>query len=140
MDLGTFGAILKYAIDIEGGAAGYYDSLAALAPAENKAQVAEMAAASRKNKQVLERTKRMEMQEMILEAISGLDTANYDIAFVAPSDYKAGMAHAVAIEGKAASFYCDSASKLGFLGNVKRILEKMGKEREARSAKLRSLQ
>ena len=140
MQLGTFGAILKYATDIEEGAASYYDSLAALASAEVKALAGEMAAASRKNKQILERTRRMEMQEMILEAISGLDTASYDIAYGAPSDLKTGIAHAVEIEGKAASFYCDSASKLGFLGNVKRTLEKLGKDREARSAKLRPLQ
>lgn len=140
MQLGTFGAILKYATDIEEGAATYYDSLAALASGDVKAAASEMAAASRKNKQILERTRRMEMQEMILEAISGLDTVNYDAAFSAPYDLKAGIAHALDIEGKAASFYTDSASKLGFLDNVKRALEKLGKDRGARSARLRSLQ
>jgi rubrerythrin len=140
VQLGTFGAILKYAADIEEGAATYYDSLAALAPAEAKAVACEMAASSRKNKQILERTRRMEMQEMILEAISGLDSSNYDAAYSAPSDLKAGIAHALEIEGKAASFYCDSASKLDFLGNVKRTMEKLGKEREARLVRLRSLQ
>jgi rubrerythrin len=139
VELGTFGAILKYATEMEEGAAGYYDSLAALAPPEAKALATEMAAASRKNKQILERTRRMEMQEMILEAISGLDTANYDTTYGAPSGFKEGVAHGVEIEAKAASFYCDSASKLGFLGNVKRTLEKLGKEREARAAKLRAL-
>lgn len=140
MQLGTFGAILKYATDIEEGAASYYDSLAALAPPQAKALAVEMAAASRKNKQILERTRRMEMQEMILEAISGLETADYDAAYGAPSDLKAGIANAIDIEGKAAAFYSDSAAKLGFLGNVKRTLEKLGKEREARVLKLRSLQ
>jgi rubrerythrin len=140
VQLGTFGAILKYATDMEEGAATYYDNLAALASGDVKAAASEMAAASRKNKQLLERTRRMEMQEMILEAISGLDTVNFDTAFGGPHDLKAGLAHALDIEGKAASFYSDSASKLGFLGNVKKTLEKLGKDRVARSARLRSLQ
>ncbi len=140
MELGTFGAILKYATDIEDGAAAYYDGLAALASGEVKEAACEMAAASRKNKQMLERTRRMEMQEMILEAISGLDTATYEVVFSPPSDLKAGIANALVMENKAVSFYGDSASKLGFLGNVKRTLEKLGKDREGRAARLRFLQ
>lgn len=136
MQLGTFGAILKYGIEIEDGAAGYYESLALLASGETKNLVCEMTVASKKNKQILERTRRMEMQEMILEAISGLDTAKYDTNFEPPKDLKSGLSRAFEMEKKSVFFYNDSASKLDFLGNVKRTLEKLGKEREVRAEKI----
>ncbi|MBM5804738.1 MAG: hypothetical protein FJZ49_01480 [Candidatus Verstraetearchaeota archaeon] len=137
MQLGTFGAILKYAIEIEDAASLYYDELVKKASEGSKTSISELSNASKKNKQALERTRRMEMQEMILEAISGIDTVNYDAKFDVPADFKAGLMNAVEIEKKATAFYSDSSKKLGFLPNVERILEKIGKEREARIEKIR---
>jgi len=137
VQLGTFGAILKYAIEIEDAASLYYDELVKKASEGSKTSISELSNASKKNKQALERTRRMEMQEMILEAISGIDTVNYDAKFDVPADFKAGLMNAVEIEKKATAFYSDSSKKLGFLPNVERILEKIGKEREARIEKIR---
>lgn len=137
MQLGTFGAILKYATDIEEGAASYYDSLAALAPPQAKALAVEMAAASRKNKQILERTRRMEMQEMILEAITGIDSDNYKADKEVSSDEDANLRKAVEIESNAKRFYEESMEKLGFLPNVKKTFAKLAAERQDRLNKLK---
>lgn len=139
MELGTFGAILKYGIEIEESAAAYYEKLGAKSEGEAKRLACDFSNASKKNKQLLERTRRMEMQEMILEAITGLDTANYDCPADLPEDIRAGISRAIEMEQRASRFYADAASKLGFLGNVKRTLEKLSKEREERAKKLQAL-
>jgi len=139
VQLGTFGAILKYAIEIEDTASLYYDELAKRAPEGPKTIVSELSNASKRNKQTLERTRRMEMQEMILEAITGIDASNYEVKFDISADFKAGLANAVEIEKKASAFYSDSSKKLAFLPNAARTLEKVGKEREARIEKLKAL-
>jgi rubrerythrin len=139
VQLGTFGAICKYAIEIEDAAGRFYDSLAAKVPEGQKALLCEFADASRKNKQMLERTRRMEMQEMILEAITGIDTVDYDCKFDVGSNAKEGFKNAIEVEQKASRFYADSALKLGFLGNVKKTLEKTGKGREDRAKKIQAL-
>jgi rubrerythrin len=139
VQLGTFGAILKYGTEIEDAAAAYYNRLGAMAGEEARGLICDLANGSRKNRQTLERTRRMEMQEMILEAITGLDTVNYDFGSDPPEDFKGGVSKAVAMEQKASRFYTDAASKLGFLGNVKRTLEKLAKDREERSKKLQAL-
>jgi rubrerythrin len=139
VQLGTFGAILKYGTEIEDAAAAYYDRLSAKAGGEAKSLISDLSNGSRKNKQILERTRRMEMQEMILEAITGLDTVNYDCSPDPPEDLKAGISKAITMEQKASHFYMDAASKLGFLGNVKKTLEKLAREREERAKRLQAL-
>ncbi len=139
MQLGTFGAILKYGTEIEEATANFYDALGALASGDVKNAIDEMAVSSRKNRQTLERTRRMEMQEMILEAISGLDTVSYDSVRDPPKDLRSGIAKAIEMEEKASRFYLDAAAKLEFLGNVKRTLEKLAREREERVKKLKVL-
>jgi rubrerythrin len=138
VQLGTFGAILKYAIEIEDAASLYYDELAKKVPEDAKMSIYELSNASKKNKQTLERTRRMEMQEMILEAITGIDTVNYVVKFDVPSDFKTGLMNAVEIEKKASAFYSDSSKKLGFLPNVGKTLEKLAKEREVRAEKIKA--
>ena len=138
MQLGTFGAILNYAIEMEGSSSTFYEGLAEKAPEKVKAVISEQAVASKKNKQTLERTRRMEMQEMILEAITGMDTVSYDAKKEMPHDFKAGLTSALEIETKAALFYRDASKKLGFLPNASKTMEKIGREREARVEKLKS--
>jgi rubrerythrin len=138
VELGTFGAILKYAIDAEDAATNFYAKLSEKADGESKALLSGMSGASKKGKQTLERVRRMEMQEMILEAITGLDTVNYECKYEAGGDLKEGLKNAAAIENAAAKFYADAAAKLGFLGNTKNVLIKRGKEREERGKKLQA--
>jgi len=139
LQLGTFGAILKYAIEIEGKAAEFYAKLSSKASGDAKAVFSDLSNASSKNVQALERTRRMEMQEMILEAISGIDTENYEVPCGEAEDVKGAIACAIEMETKAAKFYSDSASKLSFLANVKRSLEKVGRERLERVERLKKI-
>lgn len=137
MQLGTFGAILKYAIEIEDAASKFYDELSQKAPEVLKGSIREFSDTSKKNKQTLEKTRRMEMQEMILEAIVGIDSSNYEAKFESP-DFARGVNSAVGIEQKASLFYFDSSKKLGFLPNAARTLDRIGKERETRIEKIRA--
>ncbi|MGA2573858.1 MAG: hypothetical protein ABSF36_06655 [Candidatus Methanomethylicaceae archaeon] len=137
MQLGTFGAILKYAIEIEDTTSKFYDGLSQKALENAKGSICEFSDASKKNKQTLEKTRRMEMQEMILEAITGIDSTNYEAKFEIP-DFAGGANNAVGIEQKASSFYFDASKKLGFLPNAARTLERIGKERESRIEKIRA--
>lgn len=139
MQLGTFGAILKYAIEIEDAATQYYDELAKKAPEGAKACIYELSNSSKKYKQILERTRRMELQEMVLEAITGMDTLNYAVKFDTSVDFKTGLNNAVEIEQKVSAFYSESSKKLGFLPNASRTLEKLSKERVARIKMIKPL-
>ena len=139
MQLGTFGAILKYAIEIEDAATRHYEELAKRAPDGAKARIYELSNSSKKNKQTLEKTRRMELQEMVLETITGIDTLNYEVKFDTTVDFKTGMNNAVEIEKKASAFYSESSKKLGFLPNARRTLEKLSKERVARIEIIKSL-
>ncbi len=139
MELGTFGAILKYAIEAEDAASIFYAKLSEKADGDCKAQLSGMSSASKKSKVMLERIRRVELQEMILEAITGLDAVNYDSKYDAGGDLKDGLKNAVAIEKNTAKFYAEAAAKLGFLGNTKSVLIKMGKEREERGKKVQAL-
>ena len=138
MQLGTFGAILKYAIVIEGSSSLFYEELTKKAPEDKKKALREFVEASKKNKQTLEKTRRMEMQEMILEAIAGIDTVNYETKLDATS-FKEGISCALEGEKKFSTFYADSSRKLGFLPNAGRTMEKIGKEREGRIDKIKAL-
>jgi len=80
----------------------------------------------------------MNVAEMILEAITGLNSENYSASFEVPGDQKAGAAKAMELEKKASAFYSDAAKKIGFLPDVKRTLEKVGKERAERAQKLKA--
>jgi len=139
VQLGTFGAILKHAIELEGSSSLFYEELAKKAPEDKKKIIREFVDSSNKNKLTLEKTRRMEMQEMILEAITGIDTSNYETKLNTPADFKEGATCAFQSEKKAAAFYTDSASKLSFLPNASRTLEKIGKERESRVEKIKAL-
>jgi hypothetical protein len=137
VQLGTFGAIVKYAIEIEDASSKFYDGLSLKAQEAAKVSIREFSDASKKNRQILEKTRRMEMQEMILEAITGIDSANYEAKFEIP-DFMEGVNSAVGIEQKASLFYFDSSKKLGFLPNAARTFERIGKEREARIEKIKT--
>ena len=138
MQLGTFGAVMRHAIELEDSASKFYGELAQKAPAGARAGIQELSDASRKNKQLLEKTRRMEMQEMILETITGIDTTNYNTSFDA-TDYKVGLENARGIERKASLFYSDASKKLIFLPNAAKTLEKIGMERENRIQRIKVL-
>ena len=113
--LNQFGAILTYAIELEGNIASYYETVGDADRAKS--------ATKRKNK--LERIRRENVVEITLEPIDGLDEADYVFNFENTSDE--GQS---AIEVTASQFYEDVAPKIN-VRQAQRGLERAGKEHRA---------
>lgn len=115
MSLNTFGAILTYAIELETSLQTYYTS----AGNSDRARDAD------KRRVKLERARRENVLEITLEAIDGLDEANYSLNLADTS-----AAGQQAVEQMAARFYADVAPKIN-VREAQRLLEKCGKEHTA---------
>lgn len=113
--LNTFGAILSYAIDLEARLTAYYKS----------AGDAARAADADKRRVNFERVRRENVTEIKLEAIEGLNEADYALNLDDAS--AAGMA---AVEATAARFYADVAPKIN-VREAQRALEKAAKQHQA---------
>lgn len=129
MELGTFGAIFRFALEIEAQTAAFYEALA-----EGKlAEIGDsLARESRKRVRRLERARREGVQEMILESIQGLDSDDYQVETSADLD---PWEQAIALEERAARFYSDAAEKMPMRG-VARIFQRMARESADRQARL----
>ena len=77
MELGTFGAIIRFALGLEEQAADFYS---AVPQGELAALFGPLAERSRERIKRLERARRELVSEMILESITGLDGADYQVA------------------------------------------------------------
>lgn len=124
MDLATFGAILSFAIDLETRAAAFYESATPLHD-----QFATLASAARKNQKQLERLRRENVAEMILEPITGFDSEDYTPDFTPAPDASPATVVAQAAEMQATfqRFYETAAEKLP-IKEVSRKLSKMAKQ------------
>ncbi len=113
--LNTFGAILTYAIELESRLGEYFRN------AGNNDQ----ASAADKRRAKLERARSVYVLEITLEAIEGLDEANYAMNL---TDTSAAGQKAVA--ATAARFYNDVAPHIN-VRDAQRLLEKCAKEYSA---------
>ncbi len=121
MELSTFGAILRFAIELEKGAAAYYER-AAQAAASSPQGLSDLAQAHHKRRQLAEQTRRENVTEMILEPIYGLREEDWRVDLEG-----AGWGQAVALEGKLRGFYIAAAAKVS-IPQVARILRRMAEE------------
>ncbi len=135
MELGTFGAILGYAMQLEEGAAGFYE---AAARGSLQAAFGELARSSRKRLRRLERDRREGVAEMILESITGLDSDAYRMDLNSEADETELLRQAQALEETAARFYRDAAVKMP-VREVTRSLTRMAQENEKRAAELEKI-
>ncbi len=113
--LNTFGAILSHAIELEARLSAYYSGLGAAAKAK----------AAQKRRRKLERARRENVVEIMLEPIVGLDAADYALDLADAS--AGGQAAAAQV---AARFYRDVAPKINVRA-AQRTLERCGREHEA---------
>jgi rubrerythrin len=121
MKLGTFGAILNYALQIEEQTASFYRTAAQDHPG---GLFADLARRAHKRLERLERARREGVAEMILEPISGLDGDDYVVVLnpeTAPAE------QALALEKAAARFYRDAAKKMP-IREIVRLFERMAGE------------
>jgi len=113
--LNTFGAIMTYAIELEGRLHAYYQA----------AGIGERAREADKRRSKLERVRRESVLEITLEAIDGLNEADYDLDLNDVTTVGQGVA-----EKTAARFYAEVAPKIN-VREAQRALEKIGKEHAA---------
>ncbi len=128
MNLGTFGAILRFAMELEEHAATFY---AAAAQTGAEAPFEAFARSARKRLKRLERARREGISEMILESITGLDGDHYRVSPGPGTD----AAEMPALEEAAVCFYRDAAAKLP-IREVVRLFERLAREHERQRARL----
>ena len=135
MDLATFGAILSFAIDLEGKAAQFYESATSL-----HEHFATLASAAQKNGKQLERIRRENVAEMILEPIADFDSEDYTPNLALSSDASPAdvVAQAGEVEAAFQRFYETAAEKLP-IKEVSRRLTKLARQHQQSQADLAAL-
>ena len=128
MELGTFGALFAFALELERRALAFYEA----APASLAAEARPLAAGSRKRLGRLERARQEGISEMILEAITGLRSEDY----APPAEAGAWPDVAAALEGTAARFYRDAAAKVP-IAETARLFARLAEENDQRGQELR---
>ncbi len=133
MELGTFGAVLKFALELEQQAAAFYEAGAQGGLAE---RFGDLARGSRKRIRRLEQARRELVNEMILESITGLEEEEYRIELDAGAGEPERLRQAQALEETSARFYRDAAAKMP-IREVVRLFERLARENDKRLARLR---
>lgn len=139
----TFGSVIRFALELEKGAAGVYEELAGEPSVAAAAEMFKaLSDAHKKRGNLLEQTRQQKLNEMILEPIQDMKRENYLIDVKTPKgvDVKAAARFAAKIEETSARFYADS-SKIAktIMAEGSRIMDKLGKENQANKAKLDAL-
>jgi len=129
MELATFGAVLSFAISFEQELEAFLRKLQASASGELSGRLAQAIEAAQKREKLLERVRRENIAEMILEPISGFRSEDYtlgDVPGVSAETLTGALRKA---EQTAVSFYALGAQKLS-IPEVKRIFERLAREHE----------
>ena len=135
MELATFGAILGFALTLEEKRALFYE---ASAQADVGVLFEELARGARKRLARVERTRREGVAEMVLEPISGLLAAQYQVE-VTPTENQASLVQkAIVLEETVLRFYRQAAGKMP-VREVARIFTRMADETEGHLQDLHAL-
>ena len=140
MELTTFGAILRFAINLEAEAEQRYHRAAeAAGPSPAGESLRALARAKRKRRQTLERARQENVAEMILETIRGLDGADFAApALSVGGSLTATLASLATFEERCAAFYSAAGQKIG-LAEVARIFDRLAREDEEHRQKALAL-
>jgi len=135
--LTTFSAVLSFAVELEGESARFYEAAAKVA--DDLAETFEnYARRSTKRQQRMVAVRQDNITEIILEPISGLNRADYQIAIVVPTDRQQAVALAIELETNAEKFYVEAEPKLN-VTEPRRAFQKMAQENEERIAELKAV-
>lgn len=142
MPLKNFGSILNFAAELETADYNFYKTAAANpAGADQKTILESLAEEKKKNEELMLRTCRESVCEMILEPIvdftrtafisdrAGADKMNWDLL----------LSKALQLETTAQKFYVEAAEKIMALPEVSRALNRTAKRRAADKEKLQEL-
>jgi rubrerythrin len=141
MSLSTFGAIMGFAAEITERAADTYKSMVQKAKDPGLREILQaLSAEGGKSHSLMEKTRRENVTEMILEPISGLQQEDYEIDFrvgdsMGDSDL---LKAALAFEERERKFFSDVSSKVP-LPEVARIFRKIAQRKQENLEKLHSL-
>lgn len=126
MELGTFGAILSFALEFEEGLSKFFAAAAEKASGQAAEVFDDLAKAGSKRLKALERTRRENVAEMILEPITGFCSGDYSCDTSAPADADdaALVRQALQLEKTAVQYYTTASQKVT-VPEVARILSKM---------------
>lgn len=141
MELGTLGAVLAFAVKLEGQGAELYEGVASLAKDPPASEVfLSLAEAKRKRKKHVERSRREYVNEMLLEPIVGLNTSDYlvETDVSSKNDYDTAWRFATELEESSQRLYLDAA-ELITLPQLARVLKKLGQENADHRLRLESL-
>lgn len=142
MPLENFGSILNFAEELESQDQGFYEAagknpgLSALAP-----QLAQLAAEAGKNVKTVQRIRRENVTEMILEPVKDFTRAPFCEACEGAAILGAAevLETAKRLEARAERYYAEAAEKIQAQPEVARALKSLGKIRRARLSKVDAL-
>lgn len=140
MPLTNFGAVLNFAETIEREDMDFYRHAVQDPHVGPRADLfASLAGEGKKHVALVQRTRRENVTEMILEPIQGLSRDSYQMALddLAMMDEPAILEAALALENRAIRYYNDAAEKIRALPEVARALKTLAKKRDKRIARLR---
>ena len=128
MALGTFGAVLKFALDLEATATAFYETATTITTNQQLKNLFEkLIMQGQKRIKVIMRVRRENTTEMILEPIHGLESQPYR----PPTECPEGCSDvdllklATTVEKKLQSFYLEAVEKISFLSEVATIFEEL---------------
>ncbi len=128
-ELTNFGSLVRFAIELEASASGFYaDAERLLDPGPHTRLAQALAGQHESRRRLLERTRQQKLNEMLLEPITGLDGHRYLFdAEVASRDRLPQKA--MALEQVAARFYAESSAVAkSLLTEAARTFRKLAEE------------
>ena len=141
MKLGTAGAVLAFAIDLEARSAEFYEEAATLAKGPAHSEVySSLAEAKRERKKLVERSRREYVNEILLEPIDGLESIEYLGQTGLSSEKDPVVARHVAeeLEANSRRFYLEAADLIT-LPQIARVLRKLAEGNAEHRLRLDSL-
>ena len=134
MPLENFGSILNFAEELESQDQEFYQAAAGNPACSDHKQIFEQFAAdAKKNLQTVQRTRRENVTEMILEPIKDFVRAPYcEVCQAAPGMTAAdALAAAKRLEDRAVRYYTEAAAKINAQPEVARALKLLAKKHNA---------
>jgi len=142
MPLTNFGAILNFAEKVEQDDMEFYRKASSTAAAEPYRLIFDMfAREGKKNLSLVQRTRRENVTEMILEPIRDFVRDGYQesVRDAEGMDGPAILASALSLENRAIRYYTDASEKIRALPEVSRALKTLAKKRTKRLGQIENL-
>lgn len=141
LELGTFGAVLRFALELEAAVTAFYKSAIGHSANPKLKQLADaFIQRGEKRVQLLMRLRRENTTEMLLESITGLESERFRPQTEIPKGTgDPGLTKlATAMEEKVHGFYTAAAEKTSFLSEAAAAFERLADENAENARRLRT--